>query len=116
VKDLKTWVAKRTSWREWGHKVEVDGHAYLHENIALGLFRERQQLVQKLAKERSRRKTAEARARGVDACPADRISAALDAAGCERLREWAAIGPVQRAAVEAFADALTLGVLEVSRG
>ena len=26
----------------------------------------------------------------------------LEAEGCERLREWAAIGPVQRAAVESF--------------
>ena len=27
---------------------------------------------------------------------------ALEAEGCERLKEWAAIGPVQRAAVESF--------------
>ena len=27
---------------------------------------------------------------------------AMEAEGCERLREWAAIGPVQRAAVESF--------------
>jgi hypothetical protein len=47
---------------------------------------------------------------GVPAVPADRIRAALAAPGCERLREWAAVGPVQRAAVEAFADALARGV------
>ena len=34
---------------------------------------------------------------------------ALEAPGCERLREWAAIGPVQRAAVESFAAALDAG-------
>jgi hypothetical protein len=30
---------------------------------------------------------------------------ALEAPGCERLREWASIGPVQRAAVEGFLEA-----------
>ena len=35
---------------------------------------------------------------------ADRIINALTAPECHRLREWAAIGPVQRAAVESFAE------------
>jgi hypothetical protein len=34
------------------------------------------------------------------------IRAALAHPGCDRLREWAAIGPAQRAAVELFADLL----------
>jgi len=34
------------------------------------------------------------------------VNHALFAAGCERLAEWALIGPVQRAAVESFAEAL----------
>ena len=38
--------------------------------------------------------------------PADVIRAALDTPGAERLKEWAGIGPVQRAAVEVFADRL----------
>lgn len=32
------------------------------------------------------------------------INAALADPACQRLAEWAAIGPVQRAAVESFAD------------
>lgn len=35
---------------------------------------------------------------------ADRIGNALTAPECHRLREWAVIGPVQRAAVESFAE------------
>lgn len=38
--------------------------------------------------------------------PASRITEALSLPACTRLREWAAIGPAQRAAVESFADAL----------
>lgn len=33
-----------------------------------------------------------------------KIAAALSNPACERLREWAAIGPVQRAEVESFAE------------
>lgn len=40
----------------------------------------------------------------------DRIAAALAAPGCERLRDFHAVGPVQRAAVEAFVDALAPGL------
>ena len=36
----------------------------------------------------------------------ERVQRALSAPGCERLAEWAAIGPVQRAAVEQFAQSL----------
>lgn len=36
----------------------------------------------------------------------ERVQHALSAPGCERLKEWAAIGPVQRAAVEQFAQSL----------
>jgi hypothetical protein len=39
----------------------------------------------------------------------ERIKLALQAPGCERLREWASIGPVQRAAVELFADRIAAG-------
>jgi hypothetical protein len=38
--------------------------------------------------------------------PDDTIAAALADPACTRLREWAAIGPVQRAAVQSFADRL----------
>ncbi len=34
------------------------------------------------------------------------FDAALNAPGCERLKEWASIGPVQRAALEQFVDTL----------
>ena len=34
------------------------------------------------------------------------IRAALEAPGCERLRDFYAVGPVQRAAVEAFVSAI----------
>lgn len=44
--------------------------------------------------------------------PSDRISTALCAPGCERLYEFAAVGPVQRAAVESFADVLLPQVAE----
>lgn len=44
------------------------------------------------------------------------ITAALSAPGVERLREWASIGPVQRAAVESFADALAVGELSWTGG
>jgi len=37
---------------------------------------------------------------------ADRLRTALSAPGVERLRDFYAVGPVQRAAVESFADAL----------
>jgi len=37
---------------------------------------------------------------------ADRLSTALAAPGVERIRDFYAVGPVQRAAVESFADAL----------
>ena len=37
---------------------------------------------------------------------AEPVANALDALGCERIREYYAIGPAQRAAVESFADAL----------
>lgn len=37
---------------------------------------------------------------------ADDLDVALQAPGCERLREWVEIGPAQRAALETFADAL----------
>lgn len=40
------------------------------------------------------------------------VSAALMAEGCERLRGFYEIGPVQRAAVESFADAVRQGVPE----
>ena len=36
----------------------------------------------------------------------DRIKAALASPGCERLADFYAVGPVQRAAVEAFVKAL----------
>ena len=36
----------------------------------------------------------------------ERVQLALSAPGCERLAEWAAIGPVQRASVEQFAQSL----------
>jgi hypothetical protein len=38
------------------------------------------------------------------------LDAALAAPGCERLRDFYAVGPVQRAAVESFADALAADV------
>ena len=46
--------------------------------------------------------------------PAERASShaialALIRPECDRLREWASIGPVQRAAVESFADAIVAG-------
>ena len=34
----------------------------------------------------------------------DRITAALGTSGCERLRDFAAVGPAQRAALELFVD------------
>lgn len=37
---------------------------------------------------------------------AEDLDSALQAPGCERLREWVEIGPVQRAALETFAEAL----------
>ena len=37
--------------------------------------------------------------------PRATVQQALEAPGCERLREWASIGPVQRAAVESFLHA-----------
>jgi hypothetical protein len=36
----------------------------------------------------------------------EKIAAVLNSPAHERLREWAAIGPVQRAEVESFADAV----------
>jgi hypothetical protein len=66
--DLRTWIAKRISWRRWGEKVVINDQAYLPERIVQRLFTERQQLVQKLLKERARRKAAEARTSGVRAC------------------------------------------------
>ena len=44
-------------------------------------------------------------AKSIDALT-ERVQLALSAPGCERLAEWAAIGPVQRAAVEQFASGL----------
>jgi len=41
-----------------------------------------------------------------DVSAPDRLHTALSAPGCERLRDYYAIGPVQRAAVESFADRL----------
>ena len=55
VKDLRTWIAKRTSWRTWGRGVTVDGERYVPESVALALFAERQRLVAKLLDERKRR-------------------------------------------------------------
>ena len=49
----------------------------------------------------------------------ERVQLALSAPGCERLAEWAAIGPVQRAAVEQFAQSLESDLreqLEFERG
>jgi len=40
------------------------------------------------------------------------VEAALSAPGVERLRDFYRVGPVQRAAVESFADALAAGVTE----
>ena len=43
----------------------------------------------------------------------ERVQRALSAPGCERFAEWAAIGPVQRAAVEQFAQSLVQPALDV---
>jgi len=51
-------------------------------------------------------------ARPVDLEGGNRLHTALSAPGCERLRDFFDVGPVQRAAVESFADALAAGVTE----
>ena len=51
-------------------------------------------------------RTAAPAAPSVPPLPDDTIAAALADPACTRLREWAAIGPVQRAAVQSFADRL----------
>lgn len=40
----------------------------------------------------------------------DKIKTALNAPGCERLRDFYEVGPVQRAAVESFVDALSMPI------
>lgn len=59
MKDLRTWIAKRTSWRTWGRRVSVDGEVYVPETVALELFAERQRLVAKVTIERKRRAAAQ---------------------------------------------------------
>jgi hypothetical protein len=56
MKDLRTWIAKRTSWRRWGDHVVVNQREYVLKEVAEQLFAERQNLVRKLAK--TRRKSA----------------------------------------------------------
>ena len=51
-------------------------------------------------------------AMGDDAAPTDRIGAALAAPGSERLRDYYATGPVQRASVETFVAALGVPSLQ----
>ena len=51
-------------------------------------------------------------AMGDDAAPTDRIGAALAAPGSERLRDYYATGPVQRASVETFVAALGVASLQ----
>jgi len=51
-------------------------------------------------------------ARPVDLEGGNRLRTALAAPGVERLRDFYNVGPVQRAAVESFADALAAGVTE----
>ena len=51
-------------------------------------------------------KAALARQAGATQEPHQDLRAALQAPGCERLREWVEIGPVQRAALETFVAAL----------
>jgi hypothetical protein len=98
VKDLQSWIAKRIPWRNWGHKVEVNGQRYVLEIIAAGLFRERQQTVQKLARERARRRAAEARR---DAPTFDRLPWEAEA---ERLAHHWAWNAALRAAGRPAAD------------
>jgi hypothetical protein len=61
--NLRDWIAKRTSWREWGRRVTVDGVEYVRRDVAEKLFEERRNLVRKWKAEREKRRNLEERNR-----------------------------------------------------